>query len=378
MSAPNFRLLASARALLEQYAPGFDTALREIPYARREAAGSATIAMFKQTRLGGMLAPKESGGLGATALQAIHIQYALGSRSPSLAVATTMHQFSMASLVAMVSLGSGAEVLLVTAIAQQRLLLASGFAEGVPGRGILDSGLTAVKTAGGVHISGSKKPCSLAHSMDLLTASYVRQSPDGEELMIALIPAASPGLLRKPYWHNHALAGGESDEIVLDKVFVSDKMMFSAGAKAQLEPVQMIGFIWFELLMSASYLGACAGLVEQVIVRERWNDSDRVDLAAEVQLAWFALHGAAHALAAGMPHHDLLASVLLLRYGLEKLLGRVASAAHEMLGGSSFIASADSSNWLAACRGLCFHPPARISMYGALGPYLGSAPFSLS
>ncbi|MDQ2821166.1 MAG: acyl-CoA/acyl-ACP dehydrogenase [Pseudomonadota bacterium] len=374
----SFRLLAPARALLEQYAPGFDAILSEMPYGQREAAHSPVIGLFKKTRLGGLLAPTESGGLGATALQAIQVQYALGSRSPSLAVATTMHQFSMASLVAMVKLGGGAEVLLINAIATQGLLLASGFAEGVPGRGILDSGLTATAAPGGVHISGSKKPCSLAHSMDLLTASYVRPSPNGEELMIALIPAASPGLLRKPYWHNHALAGGESDEIVLENVFVSDKMIFSAGCKAQLEPVQVIGFIWFELLMSASYLGACAGLVEQVVVRQRWNDSDRVDLAAELQLAWFALHGAAHALASELARDDLLASVLLLRYGLEKLLARVSVAAHEMLGGNSFIASADSSNWLAACRGLCFHPPARISMYSALGPYLGAAQFSLS
>lgn len=375
----SLRLLAPARQLLEHYAPGLDAALLALPYAQREAAGSPVIGLFKRSPLGSLLAPQVSGGLGASALQAVQVQMALGARSPSLAVASTMHQFSMASLVAMVELnGGGPEALLVNAISQQRLLLASGFAEGVPGRGILDSGLVARQGDGGVYLAGSKKPCSLAQSMDLLTASYVRHGEQGDELMIALIPAQSRGLVRRPYWGNPALAGGESDELILDNVFVSDKMIFSAGRKDRLEPVQVLGFLWFELLMSASYLGACAGLVEQVVDRQRWNDSDRVELATELQLAMFALDGAAGAMAgARVDADDLLARVLLMRYGLEKLLARTAAGAHEMLGGSSFIGSGDSSNWLTAVRGLSFHPPARISMYGALAPYLGHGPFSI-
>ncbi|MEX5624176.1 acyl-CoA dehydrogenase, partial [Pseudomonas syringae] len=86
-----------------------------------------------------LLVPKAGGGLGANAREALHVQLALGALSPSLAVASTMRQFSVASLVAVAGNGAGAEGLLLSAIAQQRLLLASGFAEGVPGGGILDA-----------------------------------------------------------------------------------------------------------------------------------------------------------------------------------------------------------------------------------------------
>jgi hypothetical protein len=40
---------------------------------------------------------------------AVRIQRAVGSRSPSLAVATTMHHFSVASLVELTAAGNGSD-----------------------------------------------------------------------------------------------------------------------------------------------------------------------------------------------------------------------------------------------------------------------------
>lgn len=375
----SFAPLQQSRALLDQYAPGFDAALAEIPFPQRESPGGGAIRCFKHQGPVSLLIPTNAGGLGAPALDAVRVQYALGARSPSVAVATTMHQFSVASLVALVGTGGGTEALLLRAIAEQRLLLSSGFAEGVPGRGILDSSMQATILPGGVCLNGSKKPCSLAEAMDLLTASFTRASPEGAELMVALIPARTPGLSRKPFWGNHALAGAQSDEVVLEGVHVPDRMIFSAGLKHQLAPVQIVGFIWFELLMSASYLGACAGLVEQVVQRERWHDSDRVELGCSLQLGMSALEGAALEFGSGdAPLEDVLARVLLMRYGLEQLIAHCSDKAHEMLGGGSFIASDESSLWLLSSRGLRFHPPARISMHHNLAAFLQGEPFSIA
>lgn len=90
----------------------------------------------------------------------------------------------------------------LAAIAQQRLLLASGFAEGESGRGILRPGMPAKRVSHGVLANGSKKPCSLSRPMNLLTP-------------IVLIPATSAGIERRPFWNSNVLAGAESDEIVL-------------------------------------------------------------------------------------------------------------------------------------------------------------------
>jgi alkylation response protein AidB-like acyl-CoA dehydrogenase len=379
MTDAGFPPLRASRARLELLAPGFDAALSSIPFLRRESDSGEAVRCFKQSGPVALLIPRAAGGLGASALDAVRVQHALGARSPSLAVATTMHQFSVASLIALVGNGGAAEALMLGAIATQRLILSSGFAEGDPGKGILDSNIRVTPIEGGVLLDGSKKPCSLSGVMDLLTASFVRATPEGDELMVALIPARTPGLGRKPFWGNRALAGAQSDEVTLEAVRVPDRMIFSAGLKHRLVPVQIVGFIWFELLMSASYLGICAGLVEQVVSRGRWNDADRVELACALQVAMSALEGEALQFeAADTPLDEVLARVLLMRYGIEPLIASTTDKAHEMLGGNSFITSDESSMWLLSARGLRFHPPARISMHGRLSAFLQGGPFSMS
>ncbi|MBT2370456.1 acyl-CoA dehydrogenase family protein [Pseudomonas fluorescens] len=372
-------LLNRSRAALHQYAPGFDERLAAIVLADREGPHSEVIALFKEYGPVGLLVSHAAGGLGASILEAVHVQIALGARSPSLAVASTMHQFSVASLLALTQNGGGAEGLLLAAVAQKRLLLSSGFAEGNSGAGILDSAMRAAHTPEGVLLSGSKKPCCLGRSMDLLTASYIRQTPEGEELMVALIPANAPGISRSAFWQNSALAAAESIEVRLNEVFVPERMLFSAGYTHQLGDVQTVGFIWFELLICASYVGACAGLVESVTDAARWTAHHRVDLAADLQLAISALEGAALDIERNpqdLP--NVLARLLLVRYGIEQRLTQLSDQAHAMLGGMAFITSNQSSTGLMACRGLQFHPPAKISMATNLNTYLSDSTFSIT
>ncbi len=372
-------LLNPARAALERYAPEFDARLAALEFAQRESPTSDVIGLFKRHGPVGLLVATAAGGQGASVAEAVHVQIALGARSPSLAVASTMHQFSVASLLALTQDGSGAEGLLLAAIAQNRLLLSSGFAEGQSGAGILDSNMRARAVPEGVRLTGSKKPCCLGESMDLLTASYTRQGVDGEELMVALIPANASGISRHAFWHNAALGAAQSIEVRLDDVLVPERMLFSAGYKHRLGDVQMIGFVWFELLITASYVGACAGLIERVVEAERWTAHHRVELAAKLQLAMSALEGLAQDVE--RRPQDLagvLARLLLVRYGIEQLLIEMSDQAHSMLGGLAFITSADSSNGLLACRGLQFHPPARLSMAHNLDTYLSHSTFSIA
>ena len=46
------------------------------------------------------LVPKDHAGLGATAVEAVQVQRAIGSRAPSVAVAVTMHHYSIATFMA--------------------------------------------------------------------------------------------------------------------------------------------------------------------------------------------------------------------------------------------------------------------------------------
>lgn len=372
-------LLQREREVLEEYAPGLDEALAEVPLLELEKPDNIGIKLFREAGGSALLIPCEHSGLGASALEAMRIQCAIGSRAPSLAIATTMHHFSIASLVEMSSLGTGLEGIFLEAVAKQKLLVASGFAEGKSGRGILTSSMQVRCSEGKYLISGSKKPCSLSKSMDLITASVVLPGKLGgeTELAVAVIPAGSPGIERKPFWDGWVLTGAESDEVVLRDVAVPESLVFRVGNASKMDPMQLRGFLWFELLITASYVGMTGALVERVIRADRGSEGERVALSSEIEGSLSALEGVARAMMVNNACDAELARMLFVRYSIQGALERASTRALELLGGMSFISSPDTSYLLAATRGLAFHPPSRSSMSQSLSEHLLGASLAM-
>jgi alkylation response protein AidB-like acyl-CoA dehydrogenase len=377
------RLLAAERGALEHYLPQLAEALVARPLLELEAADSGAIDAFRDAGGPGLLVPSEYGGAGASPLDAVRVQRAIGSYAPSLAVATTMHHFSVATLVEFAAEEEGMEWMVLEAIAEQRQLLASGFAEGKAGQGVLSPTMTAKPADGGYTVSGRKKPCSLSRSMDLLTASVrlPAEQPDAEGPMaVVLVPADSPGIERKPFWGTNVLAGAESDELILEDVHVPDRLIFRTESDDpdRLDSLQTNGFLWFELLIAASYLGMASGLVEQAL--ERRKDEVVVDalrLATEVEGSMSALEGVAGAMMRGERGEDLLARALLARYSVQDSVSRVACAAAEALGGMGFIRSPEVAYLVAATRALAFHPPSRVAVAAPLARFLDGEPLRI-
>ncbi len=367
--------LKRARDTLEKTLPSLDAALAELPLAEMEKPGNPAINIFRNCGGPGLVIPTAYGGAGSTPLDAVRVQFAVGSRAPSLAIATTMHHFSVATIVEMVAmkLGSGFEWMLLEAIAKQKLLVASGFAEGRSGASIMASFLQVEQARDGFVVSGSKKPCSLAHSMDLLTASMIVKGRSGEpELAVAIIPSTTPGIVRRPFWTNPVLAGAESDEVYLENVAIQDKLVSYLGSPGQLDALQSRGFLWFELLISASYLGMAAGLAERVLTRGRGGAAERAQLGIEIIGALAALEGIARAMVGegAEQSRDELARALFVRYTVQRAIHNATALATEVLGGMAFIGSAEPSYLYAAAHCLVFHPPGKISAYPALAKYL--------
>ena len=199
-------LLRTERDTLDAFIPGLDKYLAEIPLLELEQPGSGALRKFRELGGPALLVPAEFEGKGATLLDAVRIQRAVGNPSPSLAVATTMHHFSVASLVELTVAGSGFEWAMLTAIAENSWLLSSGFAEGKPGQHILTP-TNALLADGGITVSGVKKPCSLTWSMNLMSASVAVANPGTgtDRLAVVLIPADSPASSgchsgRPPHW----------------------------------------------------------------------------------------------------------------------------------------------------------------------------------
>ncbi|GKQ35348.1 acyl-CoA dehydrogenase family protein [Streptomyces sp. A012304] len=378
------RSLMSARAVCERHHPGLLTALENLPFAEREAPGSPVTALFRDHGGAGLLVPEEYGGDGADILEAIRVQRALGSVSPSLAAAAAMHHFTVAMLYELAG-GDGrltpAQTKLLHQIAPERLLLASGWAEGRTQQNILIPSVTATPTEGGFLLNGSKKPCSLARSMDLLTASIAVPGADGTpELALALLPADSPGLSVHPFWGNEVLAASESDEVRLADVLVPEELVVRTVPEAPhlLDDLQTTGFIWFELLICAGYAGAATALAATVLERERGGAQDRAALAVRVESAFALLEGAARAVRDGLAGEAAVAEVLVARYAAQEALVRAADQALELLGGIDFVRGGDHTRLADSVRPLAFHPPGRASAAEPLLQWFAGGSLELS
>ena len=367
--------LETERQTMNAFLPGLDERLQQVPFGDLERRENPGISMYREAGGPSLLVPKEFGGLGATPVEAVRIHRAIGSRSPSLGIAATMHNFSLATLV---EYGEYSSEYLKN-ICMGQLLVASGFAEGRTGASILAPSIRAVKVDGGYLVNGSKKPCSLSCSMHLLTASVAvpAREGDGTERAVAIIAADTPGIDRKPFWKSPVLAGAESDELILRDVFVPDEMFFFPLVQEKLDPIETAGFLWFELLVSGSYLGMASALVERAMMSRKGGACEQTILAMEPQTAMAALEGLAYAMLEGERSERSLAMALFMRFGVQDTIERVVARSAELLGGIEFINNPQVAYLLAATRALAFHPPSRISAAGPLASYLSGEQFQL-
>ncbi|NUP44212.1 MAG: acyl-CoA dehydrogenase [Streptomyces sp.] len=369
------RFLERERATAEKLLPGLDESLAAVPRMELEGPSSPGIQLFRDSGGPGLLVPIPQQGRGATALDALRVQRALGSRSLSLAVATTIHHFSMAPLVDLATY-DGVASMLVESVASGNNLVAFGFAEERAGAGVFSPSMTATvePDGGGVRISGMTRPCGLARSMDLLSVSVMlRGDGPGEELALALVPADSEGL-------SVGGAGAESEQVTLDDVQVPTELLMrtSAPDDGQLDVLLTAGSVWFQLLMTGSHLGAASALVERVLLDNRVPESERVRLLVEAEGAMSAAEGVARRIDDGGLDESTLAHSLYVRYCVQDALSRVVPRAVELLGDLNSMASDEAGYFTTCANGLDLHPPARSRMTGPLAAYLVGGPLTIA
>ncbi|MBP2477865.1 alkylation response protein AidB-like acyl-CoA dehydrogenase [Crossiella equi] len=360
----DLRFTAADRAVCDELLPGLRERLAALTLAEREAPDGKAIQLFREHGGARLVVPSAYGGTGGSAVQAVHVQRALGALAPSLAVATMMHHFSVGSLYGMARvLGAGTDTEVLHRIPAQDLLLASGFAEGISNQDILRPTLRAESDGAGGHLlNGSKKPCSLSRSMDLLSASVAVPGPDGQtDFGLVLVPADSPGLSVHPFWSTFALAGAESHEVRLTDVPVPEGRLVRATPElaGRVLELQVLGMIWFQLSVCSVYAGLAGALVDRVLHRARGSAADRADLLVRHQAAALLTEGLARRVDAGGTGADTLADALVTRQTVQRVVVRTASLAAELLGGMAFLAGDELAYLVAAAHAVTFHPPGR-------------------
>ncbi|WP_409235467.1 acyl-CoA dehydrogenase [Streptomyces sp. PA5.6] len=364
----------------EKLLPGLAGRLSDLPFEQLESPQSPAIALFKDYGGTNLLIPREHGGIGASALDSVRVIRALASLAPSLAVATAMHHFSVGMLFSVgpyYASGTGIRASVLDVVAKNRSLIASGYAEGRSGHGILTPTVEARETAGGYLISGSKKPCSLSRSMDLLTASVALRGADGgTEMGLLVLPADTPGISVHDFWSTFPLVGAESHEVRLTDVFAGAEHVLRAPANAdeRLDELNEAGVIWFQMIVAASYTGVASALVDLVLRHERGSADERARLCLLIDSAASLVDGVARRIMDDDLGNDCAAASLFTRYSVQDILTRTVGQAVEMLGGMAFITSPKIAYLASAAQAVVFHPPSRMSMSEAVVDYFAGKP----
>lgn len=368
------------RETCESLIPGLLGALSDVPFTELESESGPAIGIFRDHGGSNLLVPAAFGGQDATALQAARVVRALGAVAPSLSVATAMHHFSIGTLFGVAdtfAAGTDLDDMLLKRVAAERLLVCSAFAEGRTNQGILTPTMQARPVDGGYLLTGSKKPCSLSRSMDLITASVGMPQPDGSsEMGFLILPADTPGISIHPFWNTPVLVGAESNELRLDDVFVTDRQILQPPAELAeaLSELQEVGLIWFQMIVCAAYTGMASSLVDRVLRRGRGAPADRAQLAMTIETAAHLTEGLARRVMDDDTDNDGLAAALVSRFAVQRLIAEATAQAVELLGGMAFISSSDVAYLAAATRAIAFHPPSRTSTLDGLLDYWTGQP----
>lgn len=360
--------LKEERALAFEWMPALVSALESSSLMQLERGESTHLAtLFRTVGQPGLSIAKALGGEGVSAIDLARMHTWVGAHCPSLAVMMTMHHHTVAGMMAASRFFPDIQGLL-SVVARDNLLVASGFAEGRAHANILESTLSVEKTAAGYVVNGSKKPCTMTHHFDAITFGVNYVDPQGQtHIGIGMGLANDPNIQRRKFWSVPHLQAADSHEVIFNNLVVPESMMyFSKTVDNQLDDRQQgtgehLFAIWFQLLASASYLGMASALASRALSANKGSQDDRAMLLIDLQGATMAVRGLAVSIDQNRFLRADLARAQATRFAVQEAINRISTRAFEILGGMAFMSSEEVAYLLVATRVLAFHPTSRLA-----------------
>lgn len=368
MKGLNSMFLTEERTAAFELVPQLAACLESASLLELERGASQRLAdLFRTAGRPGLAIAQALGGGGVSARQLAQLHTWVGAHCPSLAVMMTMHHHTIAGMMAASHFFPDLDGLL-SLVARNDLLVASGFAEGRAHSDILASTMAVKKTAEGYVVNGSKKPCTMTHHFDVITFGVNYVDPEGHtHLGIGAGLAGDPCIEREKFWSVPHLQAADSHEVRFKNLVVPESMMhFSKTVDEQLAEDQQgtgnhLFAVWFQLLASASYLGMASALASRALTAGKGSAQDRASLLIDLQGATMALQGLAASIDESRFLRADLARAQATRFSVQEAVNRIGTRAFELMGGMAFMSSEEVAYLLVATRVLAFHPTSRIA-----------------
>ena len=342
-------------AAVRHHLPELADKLEALGLLAAEDPATSVVGLWKENDGPRLTAPKDLGGLGATCVETLELQRGIGYLSPSLAAASTMHHLSVAGLADFAETADEETVGLIKSLIENRTVFASGFSEGTISGSVFRPTMGATPADGGYTVSGSKKPCSLADSMDCVMASVLLD--DTGQRAITLIWNGSPGLSVAPLWTSSPLSAAQTHEVIFQDVFVPNDLMIVSDVADPDGRNEKSGYVLFGLIITAGYIGAATRLALKLANRADFSEADFVELFSPVEGVWRALRMIAKRYDAGDRSDDLFADLLWIRLGLRDQLQTAVARLVSRVGGVAFATDPEVAYLSSCISAYSFHPP---------------------
>jgi hypothetical protein len=342
-------------AAVRRHLPDLADQLEKLGLMAVEDPDSGVIDLWKEHDGPRLTAPERLSGLGATCVETVELQRGIGYLSPSLAAATTMHYLSVAGLVDFAETADETTVGLVKSLIENRTIFASGFSEGTIEGSVFRPTMKAEPADGGYTVTGSKKPCSLADSMDCVMASVILS--DTGQRAITLIWNGSPGLSVTPLWTSPALGAAQTRAVNFENVFVPSDLSMVSDIEDPDGRNEKSGYVLFGLIITAGYIGAATRLALKLADRPNFTESDFVELFSPVEGVWRALLMIAARYDGGDRSDALFADLLWIRLGLRDQLQTSVARLVSRIGGVAFATDPEVAYLVGCLSAYSFHPP---------------------
>nr|WP_315463280.1 acyl-CoA dehydrogenase family protein [uncultured Rhodoferax sp.] len=330
----------------------------------------------------GVAIPRDFGGGGGSTLECCAVQARLAQVDAGLAIGLNMHLFSTGVILEEWRLKKDLSWALLEAVATQKRLIASAFAEPGLGGSLLRSTCHARRVDGGYVVSGIKAPCSIIKRSDLICLQMLA-SDTANNLLVALIPTNSQGVSVTPTWSAMGMSHSESDTLKLENVFVPDDLVFyRTRAGKDNDPVFAWSLCWFAVTAVAVYLGLASKALGQTcehMAKAKYAGGNQVRASyPEFQTSlgsavdrYLLLVNACKSVARAMDDRvesseAVLASALSLRASAVEI-ARMLVDLSELCGGSSYGAGAPLAGLWRDAQAILYHPPTRMVCHQMLG-----------
>ncbi|HEY7147281.1 MAG TPA: acyl-CoA dehydrogenase family protein [Streptosporangiaceae bacterium] len=305
--------------------------------------------------------PAQFGGGDGDLVTTASAQRRLGHRDPSVAVALNMHMHSIGLLAEHWKRHRDASWMLMEAIGAGHQLVGSAFAEPGGSANILRSKTRAVRTRTGFALTGTKFPCSLSSTAELFCLSA--QVEDEGLAIVALCPAASPGLKVEGAWNSLGMRASDTARVELTEVEIDRRLVFHEAPAGSVDETVIDGLIWFVVLISATYHGVLSALTELAAAGPGRCPAQRraaalVAAATELSVLGAACRSVGHGWTEGRLRGDsAMAAAAALRIHLSTATDRVLASLRPVLGAAVYTQGSRASGLVMDALAAHHHPP---------------------